>query len=111
MAHVGVLVARLSLVLAHLMAWRVGMGVAWNHVECPRGVTVSATARASSDGRVGGRRRVSTSCKQGILLLNKLVEEKCIVLFIDGSEPMQNDEAYFFSDIFLKFCNIIKIII
>jgi hypothetical protein len=27
---------------------------------------------------------------------------------IDGSEPMQNDQTYFFSDIFLKFYNIIK---
>jgi hypothetical protein len=30
---------------------------------------------------------------------------------IDGSEPMQNDQAYFFSDIFLKFYNIIEIIV
>jgi hypothetical protein len=30
---------------------------------------------------------------------------------IDGSEPMQNDQAYFFSDIFLKNYNIIKNII
>jgi hypothetical protein len=27
---------------------------------------------------------------------------------IYGSEPMQNDQAYFLSDIFLKFYNIIK---
>jgi hypothetical protein len=30
---------------------------------------------------------------------------------IGGSEPMQNDQTYFFSDIFLKFYNIVKIII
>jgi hypothetical protein len=30
---------------------------------------------------------------------------------MNGSEPMQNDQRYFFSDIFLKFYNIIKIII
>jgi hypothetical protein len=28
---------------------------------------------------------------------------------IDGIEPMQNDQTYFFSDIFLNFYNIIKI--
>ncbi len=27
---------------------------------------------------------------------------------IDGSQPMQNDQAYFFCDIFLNFYNIIK---
>jgi hypothetical protein len=30
---------------------------------------------------------------------------------IGGSQPMQNDQTYFFSDIFLNFYNIIKIII
>ncbi len=30
---------------------------------------------------------------------------------IGGSEPMQNDQTYFFSNIFFKFYNIIKIII
>jgi hypothetical protein len=30
---------------------------------------------------------------------------------INGSEPMQNDQTYFFSDIFLKIYNIIKIMI
>jgi hypothetical protein len=30
---------------------------------------------------------------------------------IDGSEPMQNDQAYYFSDIFLIFYIIIKFII
>jgi hypothetical protein len=30
---------------------------------------------------------------------------------INGSKPMQNYQEYFLSDIFLKFCNIIKIII
>ncbi len=34
-----------------------------------------------------------------------------LLVGIDGNEPMQNDQAYFFSDIFLKFYNIIKIII
>ncbi len=34
-----------------------------------------------------------------------------LVEVIDGSEPMQNDQAYFFSDVFLKIYNIIKIII
>ncbi len=28
---------------------------------------------------------------------------------IDGSEPMQNDQEHFFSDIFLKIYNIVKI--
>ncbi len=34
-----------------------------------------------------------------------------MVQIMDGSEPMQNDQTYFFSDIFLKIYNIIKIII
>jgi hypothetical protein len=32
-----------------------------------------------------------------------------VVSRINGSEPMQNDQEHFFSDIFLKFYNIIKI--
>jgi hypothetical protein len=36
----------------------------------------------------------------------------CIDVFIiDGNEPMQNDQTYFFSDIFLNFDNILKNII
>ena len=31
--------------------------------------------------------------------------------YIGGSEPMQNDQTYFFSNIFFKFYNIVKIII
>jgi hypothetical protein len=31
------------------------------------------------------------------------------VVTIDGSEPMQNDQAYFFNDIFFKFYNIIEL--
>ncbi len=32
-----------------------------------------------------------------------------ILRVIGGSEPMQNDQTYLFSDIFLKFYNIIKL--
>jgi hypothetical protein len=34
-----------------------------------------------------------------------------VICLIDGSEPMQNDQEHFFSDICLKFYNIIKIIL
>ncbi len=37
--------------------------------------------------------------------------ENCLLCLIGSSEPMQNNQTYFFSDIFLNFYNIIKIII
>ncbi len=32
------------------------------------------------------------------------------LVLINGSEPMQNDQAYFFNDIYLNFYNFTKII-
>jgi hypothetical protein len=45
-------------------------------------------------------------CKDGYIYFMK-----CTDIVIGPSEPMQNDQTCFFSNIFLKFYNIIKIII
>jgi hypothetical protein len=42
-------------------------------------------------------------------ILNERKHLKMVIRSIGSSEPMQNDQTYFFSDIFLNLYNIIKL--
>jgi hypothetical protein len=51
----------------------------------------------------------SSHCIFAVWVSPLWLQQVAYIHVIDGSEPMQNDQTYFFSDILLKIYNIIKI--